>query len=94
MLRLMFGSIISSFTEVNMDFLNIPEIFKSKLMKIIEIIKKSGQKKKKFYKKSDYFTHHHYTALFLHLNQENLETIRLSDKDRELHKSFYGLDLN
>ena len=52
MLRLMFGSIISSFTEVNMDFLNIPEIFKSKLMKIIEIIKKSGQKKKKFYKKS------------------------------------------
>ena len=71
----------------------IPENLKIEIIELIHTVKLSGKKKKNGTYKTDLFNHSHYNLLFLKLNSMNIEYLKLSKNDLDLHLKCLGLDL-
>ncbi|EAS00898.1 hypothetical protein TTHERM_00310720 (macronuclear) [Tetrahymena thermophila SB210] len=87
--------LLSLFQAENMERLGVPEHIQQELIKCVQNVKKTAKKKikNKNLQKTDFFNHTHYNALFLHLNKNSLRELQKKEKDIQVHKQCYGLDL-
>ncbi|KAL4499031.1 hypothetical protein ABPG72_016933 [Tetrahymena utriculariae] len=87
--------LLSLFQAENMERLGVPEHIQQELIRCVQNVKKTAKKKikNKNLQKTDFFNHTHYNALFLHLNKNSLRELQKKEKDIQVHKQCYGLDL-
>ncbi|KAL4449990.1 hypothetical protein ABPG74_015109 [Tetrahymena malaccensis] len=87
--------LLSLFQPENMERLGVPEHIQQELQRCVQNVKKTAKKKikNKNLQKTDFFNHTHYNALFLHLNKNSLRELQKKEKDIQVHKQCYGLDL-
>lgn len=91
--KLFFNSLLVIFSKENLDKINIPDILKIEIMKVIHTIKNSGKKLNNNVHKTDLFNHSHYNALFLKITPSNIKKVSKNEKDALIHLKCYNFDL-